>query len=71
MGRSLPRRLILPFALASFIGPTPGCNKEVEIVDVPRLRPAEAVAPEKQPQGLRPSQGSSAGMPYDPGGLPP
>jgi len=47
-----------------------GCQKD-DIANVPRLRPAESVEPDKQPKGLRPPSGSSAGMTYDPGGPPP
>jgi hypothetical protein len=71
MGRSSPRRLILTFALVPFLGPPTGCSRDDDIANVPRLRPAEVVAPDKQPKGLRPTQGSSAGMTYDPGGPPP
>jgi len=72
MGRSLPRRLILTFALVAPVGGHSGCgNSGQDIADVPRLRPAEVVAPENQPKGLRPAAGSSAGMGYDPGGPPP
>jgi hypothetical protein len=71
MGRSLPLRLLLTFALVPLIGPISGCKRDEDLADVPRLRPAEVVAPEKQPVSLRPAKGSSAGMNYDPGGPPP
>jgi hypothetical protein len=36
------------------------------MADVPQLRAAEVVEPEKQPAALRPPKGSSAGMTYTP-----
>jgi len=67
MGRSLPRRLVLTFALIASVGFVSGCGRvEQDIADVPRLRAPEAVPPEKQPPGHRPPPGSSAGMTYDP-----
>jgi hypothetical protein len=67
MGRSLPQRLILTFALVSPFGFSSGCGKAGDdMADVPRLRAPEAVPPEKQPPGHRPPPGSSAGMTYDP-----
>jgi len=67
MGRPLTRRLFVSSAIVPLLGIATGCERD-NIADVPRLRPAEVVEPEKQPKGLRPPPGSSAGMPYDPGG---
>jgi hypothetical protein len=71
MGRFWPGGFIATFALAPLIGIQTGCNRNDQMADVPQLRAAEVVAPEKQPLPLRPPKGSSAGMNYDPGGPPP
>jgi hypothetical protein len=71
MVRSWRRRYILVFALIPFLGPPSGCSHGDGIANVPQLRPAAVVDPDKQPKALRPGSGSSAGMTYDPGGPPP
>jgi len=71
MRRLVPRRVILTFAVVPLIVPSTGCNKNDEMADVPQLRAAEIVPPDKQPPQLRPAKGASAGMGYDPGGPPP
>jgi hypothetical protein len=66
MVKTWPRRLFLMSALGLFIGPHSGCNRDDKLADVPQLRPAAVVEPEKQPPPLRPPKGSSAGMTYTP-----